>query len=114
MKKSVRTRRIKIIYRKKKHRRSIYVTEDLYDRVMECEFDGVSSFSQNCSKLIELGLSVMNQSNSEYYSSDNILMINEEKATMDSKQSNENLKFIDLFAGIGGIRMGFEDDKDRK
>lgn len=99
-----------ISYCKKKHRRSIYVTEDLYDRVMECEFDGVSSFSQNCSKLIELGLSVMNKSNSEYYSSDNILMINEEKAKMDSKQSNEKLKFIDLFAGIGGIRMGFEDD----
>ena len=37
-------------------------------------------------------------------------MINEEKAKMDSKQSNEKLKFIDLFAGIGGIRMGFEDD----
>ena len=102
----------------KKKRRSIYITDDLYDKVMETTIDDYNTFSQKCNSLIELGLSTIDKTIQEYeVDNSNIFVIKEHKSVFGIKdrdkktQSKFNvLKFIDLFAGIGGIRKGFEDE----
>ena len=101
----------------KKKRRSIYITEDLYDKIMETTIDDYNTFSQKCNSLIELGLLSLEKSTQEYDANDNVFVIKEPRVTFNIKNKNKKiqstvseLKFIDLFAGIGGIRKGFEDD----
>lgn len=101
----------------KKKRRSLYISEDLYSEIMETEIDDTSTFSQKCSSLIELGLATISESTNDYdVKKNNVFVINESKQVynvMDNRLQPQNsdkiLKFIDLFAGIGGIRKGFED-----
>lgn len=101
----------------KKKRRSLYISEDLYSEIMETEIDDTSTFSQKCSSLIELGLATISESTNDYdVKKNNVFVINESKHVynvMDNRLQPQNsdkiLKFIDLFAGIGGIRKGFED-----
>ena len=50
----------------KKKRRSIYITDDLYDKVMETTIDDYNTFSQKCNSLIELGLSTIDKTIQEY------------------------------------------------
>lgn len=91
-----------ILEREKKKNRNIYITDELYELIKEMEIDGVSSFSQKCTSLIEKGIN--------YYSSSK-----ENESTVEIPNNDFyikgscELKFIDLFAGIGGIRKGFED-----
>lgn len=101
----------------KKKRRSIYITENLYDKIMETPIDDYESFSQKCNSLIELGLQSIEEPIQEYkMKNDNIFLVKEAKENFNimnksnkiQSRANE-LKFIDLFAGIGGIRKGFED-----
>lgn len=101
----------------KKKRRSIYITEGLYDKIMETTIDDYNTFSQKCNSLIELGLLSLEKSTQEYDANDNVFVIKEPRVTFNIKNKNKKiqstvseLKFIDLFAGIGGIRKGFEDD----
>lgn len=76
----------KDIYKKKN--RNIYITDDLYNEVMSCDVSHSKSFSQRCEFLIKESLSKLGQ---------------------ESRDEMKELRFIDLFAGIGGIRKGFED-----
>ncbi len=75
----------------KKKNRNVCMADDLYNKIMETKIEGIDNFSQKCQYLIKEGL--------KRYS-----VKKEDAEEMDSK-----LKFIDLFAGIGGIRKGFED-----
>lgn len=75
----------------KKKNRNVCMADDLYNEIMETKIEGIDNFSQKCQYLIKEGL--------KQYS-----VKKEDAEEMDSK-----LKFIDLFAGIGGIRKGFED-----
>lgn len=77
-----------LFHSEKKKNRNIYITDDLYHQIMSLNIDGCKSFSQRCQFLI-------NKSLSKY---------------IESGDKVKKLKFIDLFAGIGGIRKGFEDE----
>lgn len=107
----------------KKLNRNIYLSEDLYNAIMEFDDKESKSFSQKCVKLIELGMKKMTEEtknefediiNEEYSMIDNKKnTITKKKITMKNKKNERSLDFIDLFAGIGGIRKGFEDENTR-
>lgn len=103
----------------KKKRRSIYITDDLYDKIMETSIDDYNTFSQKCNLLIELGLANLEDKIVQKYdvNNNNAFIINEPKGIFNINDKGNKiqssiggLKFIDLFAGIGGIRKGFEDE----
>ena len=73
----------------RKKAKNIYLSDKQIENIEKMSLVGCSSFSQKCSELISLGIATINK--------------NEEKNT-------QKVKFIDLFAGIGGIRQGFEDE----
>lgn len=96
----------------RKFNKNIYITNDLIENIEDIYLDGCKNFSQKCVKLIELGMEAMDQnknllvppnSNDTTLNTDNSL----------SKNNSQTLTFIDLFAGIGGIRQGFEDYNTR-
>lgn len=70
--------------------KNIYLSEELYEKILNLDIEGCNSFNKKCMHLINLG-------------------INTEKRKKVTMLENK-LKFIDLFAGIGGIRKGFEDE----
>lgn len=76
----------------KKNNRNIYITDKLYNEIMSLDLKDCKSFSQRCQYLIKESLSK--------YSSESGVKLNQ-------------LRFIDLFAGIGGIRKGFEDENTK-
>ena len=76
----------------KKQMKNIYLTQSEIDVIDSLELDDCKNFSQKCSELIKIGIDTQ---------------MNTQKKTT----SNDTIKFIDLFAGIGGIRQGFEDKK---
>src|SRR5699024_12652078 len=73
----------------KKKNRNIYITDDFYNEIMSNEMKEHNRFLERYWYLLKEGL------------------INYKKES-DDIVSNK-LKLIDLFAGIGGIRKGFED-----
>lgn len=90
---------------KKKKNRNIYITDVFYSKIMDESLflDGETTFSQRCIKLIEMGINSLS-----YKSAYRVSDCNHPSYNGVSKKSKE-LTFIDLFAGIGGIRKGFED-----
>lgn len=74
----------------KKIMKNIYLTKEQIDIIEDFELEDCKNFSQKCVKLISQGMSSLTSG-------------------QEDKKRNEKLKFIDLFAGIGGIRKGFED-----
>lgn len=78
----------------KRNQRPIYIPDSLYESIMAREIDGCQSFSQKCEVLLNKAIW-----------SEATVNIQHTLAPSDGK-----LRFIDLFAGIGGIRKGFEDE----
>lgn len=72
----------------------IYIPDSLYESIMAKEIDGCQSFSQKCEVLLNKAIW-----------SEATFNVPQQHRPADGK-----LRFIDLFAGIGGIRQGFEDD----
>lgn len=64
--------------------KQVYISKSLEKDIDNLKINGVSSFSSKAAKLMEIGLD-------EYM-----------------KNENECVRFADLFAGMGGIRLGFE------
>ena len=74
----------------KKKRRSIYITDDLYDKVMETTIDDYNTFSQKCNSLIELGLSTIDKTIQEYeVDNSNIFVIKEHKSVFGIKDRDK-------------------------
>lgn len=102
----------------KKKRKSVYITEEFYTKIMDTDIENCNTFSQKCTELIELAVENLSKGNEEYSAKRNdILMLRESKPTYNTTNNNfekqnrgVSLAFIDLFAGIGGIRTGFEDE----
>ncbi len=78
----------------KKIMKNIYLTQGQINQIEAIKLDNCKNFSQRCSELIDRG----------------ILSAKESRNSQMNKNNSKKLKFIDLFAGIGGIRKGFEDD----
>ncbi len=76
----------------KKITKNIYLTPNEVIEINALDLDGCKNFSQKCAMLINRGLYDIKH-----------------KSSVLKKPSNTSIKFIDLFAGIGGIRKGFED-----
>ncbi|WP_349521966.1 DNA cytosine methyltransferase [Leuconostoc citreum] len=68
--------------------KKIYISDDLYQLISDLEMEDCKSFNQKCINLLSKGIEMVENKN---------------------EKNNNKLKFIDLFAGIGGIRKGFED-----
>ena len=81
----------------KKHQRPLYISDQLYDTIMSCEISDCQSFSQKCEVLLNNAIA--------HYDFD--------KAASSVSTADGKLRFIDLFAGIGGIRKGFEDENTK-
>jgi DNA (cytosine-5)-methyltransferase 1 len=84
--------RNKISPDKKKITKSIHVSPKLFEQIQSLEIKGYESFSSKCQHLIEKGYKTIME--------------------IENKASSK-LTFIDLFAGIGGIRQGFEDQNTK-
>ena len=92
----------------KKKGRNVYLSDEKIQKISNLKIEGANTFSQKCSKLIDIGIQNLDtninfgikvaESIEEYHL---------------SKASNVKLTFIDLFAGIGGIRKGFEDEQTK-
>lgn len=74
----------------KKIGKKIYLSQEVLDCINKLSLEDCDSFSEKCNVLIKKAINNIR---------------NEEKGMAERK-----LKFIDLFAGIGGIRQGFEDE----
>jgi len=77
----------------KRRQRPLYISDKLYEEIMAQQIPSCTTFSQKCERLLEDAIE------------NNALSDALEKDNIDGK-----LRFIDLFAGIGGIRKGFEDE----
>lgn len=71
----------------KKKAVTIYLSEDEINSIDELTIPNSNNFSKKCRELLSIGI------NSIYN---------------DLKTDNTTIKFIDLFSGLGGIRIGFE------
>ena len=79
----------------KKKQKNIYIPEELYEEVMNAPIEYGDSFSSRCEFLIGEGLA-------------NFMVYKQNREIPQDK-----LTFIDLFAGIGGIRQAFEDEQTK-
>jgi len=70
--------------------KNIYLSEDLYKKICNLDIKDCNSFNKKITYLVNTGIKIENGRN---------------VTMMENK-----LRFIDLFAGIGGIRKGFEDE----
>ena len=77
----------------KKNQRPLYIPDALYESIMAKDIPGCQNFSQKCEVLLNKAIWT------EAIAS----------VQLPFTPSDGKLRFIDLFAGIGGIRQGFED-----
>ena len=90
----------------KKRQKNIYLTEDIINNIENLNIFENTSFSEKCSELIKLGLK-----NTSSIALNNKLSLGtpDDIVEIDNNNMDSKLTFIDSFAGIGGIRKGFED-----
>ena len=80
--------RNKINPNKKKISKSVKLSPELCHKIDSLVIQDCESFSSKCQSLIEKAIAIIE---------------------VENLQESHKMKFIDLFAGVGGIRQGFED-----
>lgn len=95
----------------KKEKPYYILTDKMYEKILGLEINGSTTFSQKCSSLIEKGIKYISTNPEQSLTvNESVSLYNVKDNVKDKiKDNGEKLKFIDLFAGIGGIRKGFED-----
>ena len=92
----------------KRKAKSIYFSESDIDLIESIMIEGCTSFSQKCIELIYYAIEHLEEprikEDSNIYEASSECQVNKYE-----KESVNKMKFIDLFAGIGGIRQAFED-----
>lgn len=82
-----------------KQRAQLYFTADFIDKIDTIDIAGCNNLSQKCELLIEMGIEAMETS----------LIAEKDTSVNDGLSINTDVvKYIDLFAGMGGLRLGFE------
>lgn len=76
----------------KKTQKQIYLPRNLFQQICDLDIKGCKSFSSKTVKLIEKGIEKMS----------------EKKSMEDDFDREKKIRIADLFAGMGGIRIGFE------
>lgn len=74
----------------KKIATQIYLTSTMKEQIEMINIDTCKNFSQKCNHLIKKGIEAM--------------LLDYNKTDL----STDTIKYIDLFAGMGGLRLGFE------
>jgi|GEM_PF-538277 len=114
----------------KKKSVNIYLSNELYSKVSGMDFDNCKSLSQKFAELIDIGVQSIEAGhfpspsdscgNSDTDASlgaplADVMPISGNPEAPERAGTDEagGLTFIDLFAGIGGIRKGFEDENTR-
>lgn len=85
------------VMKKKTH--SVYLDEVLYHEIKSFPIKDAKTFSEKVSLILNDFIKVNGRNNSIY-------------SDQKRNQADDKIKFIDLFAGIGGIRLGFEGVSD--
>lgn len=85
----------------KKRPHSVYINSILYHQIMDLPLKNKKTFSKRAGYILQ---QYINKQSDDY---------GHNKTTHNSNNNNK-LKFIDLFAGVGGIRLGFDDYKRDK
>ena len=93
----------------KKKAKSIYFSESDIDMIESITIAECTSFSQKCIELIYYAIEQLEKSAIKK-SSKIFEEITNYQVSINEKESERKLKFIDLFSGIGGIRQAFEDE----
>lgn len=103
--------------------RNVGMSDEFYNKVMNTEIDDLTKFGEKCRKLMEVGMYALENTKEFYKSCNSIppLQVSEDSIEYGCQlsilshpeESSIKLRFIDLFAGIGGIRRGFEDSSTR-
>lgn len=82
----------------KKQAVPVYFSSDLKKIIQQLEIGNCEKFSQKCIYLIEKGLFSLEQETLDFKGGINY----------ESNINYQKIKFVDLFAGMGGLRLGFE------
>lgn len=78
---------------KKKMPFTIYLDEEEKNKIESCALPVSSTFSQKCRALISMGI---------------------DQLTMNTMKEKNEITYVDLFCGLGGIRLGFEQALNEK
>lgn len=91
--------------------KSIYFNHEEIQMIENLNIDGCTSFSQKCKELINYAMDSLKSKEAISFNDSLIYEDSENYTSMKQNESRNNkMKFIDLFAGIGGIRQAFEDE----
>ncbi|MGF3114312.1 DNA cytosine methyltransferase [Facklamia sp. P13055] len=93
----------------KRKAKSIYFSESDIDMIEGITIEGCTSFSQKVIELIYYAIENLEESSTK----ENTIICEdsfEYQNIKNEKERADKMKFIDLFAGIGGTRQAFEDD----
>lgn len=95
---------------KKKTPTQVYLTREIKEKLEKLGIDNCSNISQKCAHLIEKGIESMYEETMLFEHIDDLEYPSclQDQEIVDKEKQKGIVKFIDLFAGMGGLRIGFQ------